>query len=195
MRRPSRDDRGQVVILYGGLVGLLLFAAFAFFAVAQAGDVRNRGQSAADAAALAAAQDDREQLYDGFLDALEDKDALQDWLDGLGDITGDGCAEADRFAGRNDADVLSCEQVARNGDDGYTVRIRTRFDTGKTFVPGTGGKKAEASATAVIKPLCEIDEDADEIEIGCAEEDFTLDPDADDVEVEPSDLFSVVLVD
>jgi len=38
----------------------LLFLAFAFFAVAQAGTVRNGGQSAADAAALAAAQDDRD---------------------------------------------------------------------------------------------------------------------------------------
>ena len=173
----------------------LLFTAFAFFTVAQAGTVRNGGQSAADAAALAAAQDDREQFYDGFLGALDDDDAWRDWLDGLGDITGDGCGEADRFAGRNRSDVLSCEQVSREGDPGYTVRIRTRFDTGDTFIPGTENKKAKATATAVIRPLCDFDEDAEDVEFTCDGEDFIIDPDDDDIDLKPSDVFSVVLVD
>lgn len=173
----------------------LLFLSFAFFAVAQASTVRNGGQSAADAAALAAAQDDRDQLFDGFLDSADDKDAWQDWLDGLGEITGDGCGEADRLAGANDADVLSCEQTTRNGDDGYTVRIETRFDTGDTVIPGADNRKAKATATAVIQPLCDFDEDADDIEITCDGEDLTIDPDDIDPDLKPSDLFSVVLVD
>lgn len=69
--------------MYGAVIVGLLFLAFAFFAVAQAGTVRNGGQSAADAAALAAAQDDRDQLFDGFMDALGDEEAWQDWLDAL----------------------------------------------------------------------------------------------------------------
>lgn len=183
------------MILYGTVIAGLLFAAFAFFTVAQAGTVRNGGQSAADAAALAAAQEDREQFYDGFLDALDDDDAWQDWLDGLGDITGDGCGEADRFAARNRSDVLGCDQVSREDDPGYTVRIQTRFDTGETFIPGTDHKKAKATATAVVRPLCDFDEDAEEIEFTCDGEDFTIDPDDEDTDLKPSDLFSVVLVD
>lgn len=189
-------DSGQTVILYGVVITGLLFLAFAFFAVAQASTVRNGGQSAADAAALAAAQDDRDELFDGFLDALGDDTAWQDWLDGIADITGDGCGEADSFAAMNRSDVLSCDEIAREGDNGYTVKIETRFDTGKTFVPGTGGKKAKATATAVIKPLCDFDEEGtDEVEITCDGEDFTIDPDDEVIELKPADLFSVVLVD
>lgn len=168
--------------------------AFAFFAVAQAGTVRNGGQSAADAAALAAAQDDRDELYDGFRDALGDGDDWQDWLDGLGPLTGDGCGEAEYFAGRNRSDVVSCEAVSRNGDDGYTVEVRTRFDTGDSIVPGAANKKAQATATAVIKPRCDFADDADLIEITCDGDEFTIDPDDVDLDLEPADLFSVVLV-
>ncbi|NLU66639.1 hypothetical protein [Streptomyces sp. HNM0574] len=172
----------------------ILFLAFAFLTVAQAGTVRNGGQSAADAAALAAAQDDRDELFDGFLDAVEEDDSWQDWLDGIGDITGDGCGEAEYFAGKNRSDVLSCEQITRSGDDGYTVEIETRFDTGDTIVPGAGNKKGRASATAVITPRCTADEDAGAVELTCDGEDFTIDPD-EDTDLEPSDLFSVVLVE
>jgi Flp pilus assembly protein TadG len=44
---------------------ILLFAALAFFVFARAASVRNGAQSAADAAALAAAQDARDELVDG----------------------------------------------------------------------------------------------------------------------------------
>ena len=173
----------------------LLFLAFALFAVAQASTVRNGGQSAADAAALAAAQEDRDELFDGFLDSVGDDDAWQDWLDGLGDLVGDGCGEAGHFARSNDADVVSCEPSEREGDSGYSVRIETRFDTGKSIVPGASDKKAHATATAVIQTRCDFDPDAEEIEITCDGEDFTIDPDDIDPDLEPSDLFSVVLVD
>jgi hypothetical protein len=182
------------VILYGAVIAGLLFLAFAFFAVAQAGTVRNGGQSAADAAALAAAQDDRDELFEDFLDAVGDGHDLEDLLDGLGSLAGDGCGEADHFAARNRSDVLSCDATSQDGHDGYTVKVRTRFDTGDTIVPGTDNKKAEADATAVIKPRCELADDADLIEITCDGEDFTIDPDDIDLDLKPSDLFSVVLV-
>nr|WP_276209669.1 hypothetical protein [Streptomyces albus] len=186
-------------MLYGALMAGLLFVAFAFFAVAQAGSVRNGGQSAADAAALAAAQDDRAQFYDGFLDAVsEGGDGWRDWLEGIGPLDGDGCGEASRFAARNRSDLLDCEQITRHGDPGYTVRVRTRFDTGDTFLPGADHRKATATATAVLRPRCSSDEegdDADEIGITCEDEEFTVGPDDQDTDVRPSDLFAVVLVD
>lgn len=179
----------------------LLFAAFAFFAVAQAATVRNGGQSAADAAALAAAQDDRDRLFDGFLDDVADGGegdeggSWKDWLVGIGDIGAGGCGEADHFAGRNRSDVLSCDPVTRGADNGYAVRVETRFDTGSTLVPGTGHKRGRATATAVVKPRCEVDEGADGIRFECDGEEFGVDPDEEDTGLEASDLFSVVLVE
>ncbi|WP_328514950.1 hypothetical protein [Streptomyces albidus (ex Kaewkla and Franco 2022)] len=173
----------------------LLFLAFAFFAVAQAGTVRNGGQSAADSAALAAAQDDRDELYEALLDAIGEGNSLEDLLDGIGDLLGDGCGEADYFAGRNRSDVLSCDGVSRDGHNGYTVKVETRFDTGDSIVPGADNKKAQATATAVIKPRCELADDAELIEITCDGEEFIIDPDdVLELDLEPSDLFSVVLV-
>ncbi|WP_367124250.1 hypothetical protein [Streptomyces phytohabitans] len=172
----------------------LLFLALAFFAYAQAATVRNGGQSAADAAALAAARDDRDQLFDGFLDSLDDKDAWQDWLDLTAPLGGDGCGPAGDYAGKNDADVASCDPVTRDGDPGYTVEVETRFDTGDTIVPGTENRTAKATATAVVRPLCDFDVDITDIEITCDGEEFEIDPD-DVLDLDPADLFSVVLAD
>jgi hypothetical protein len=180
--------------MYGVVITGLLFLALAFFAVAQAASVRNGGQSAADAAALAAAQDDREQYFEGFLDAVHGDDDWQDWLDLTETVSPDGCGAADDFAGRNDSDVIGCEPVLRYGDPGYSVRIRTRFDTGNTFVPGADHKHGEAEATAVVRPRCDLDGDGESIDLACDGGDFSIDPDSDDPHVKPSDLFSVVLV-
>ncbi|WP_369206823.1 hypothetical protein [Streptomyces sp. PU-14G] len=179
------------------MIAGLLFLAFAFFAVAQAATVRNGGQTAADAAALGAARDDRELLFDGFVDALAEEGAWQDWLDALAPLAGDGCGEAAHFAGRNRSDLVACDPTTREGDSGYTVGVETRFDTGDTFVPGADHKKAHATATAVIRPRCTADTGAegDEIELTCDDENLTIDPDDEDLDVEPSDLFSVVLVE
>jgi hypothetical protein len=168
--------------------------ALAFFVVAQAGAVRNGGQSAADAAALAAAREDRDAFFDGFLDSLGDGDAWQDWLDLLEPVPADGCGAADDFAGRNRALVLSCQAVTRDADPGYTVEVETDFDTGRTVVPGTANRTARAEATAVVRPLCDFDADLDGIEITCDGDEFEIDPD-DEIGLEPADLFSVVLVD
>lgn len=202
------------------MIAGLLFLAFAFFAVAQAATVRNGGQTAADAAALAAARDDRDLYFDGFLDALAGDEEWREWLEGVAPLDGDGCGAAARFAGRNRSDLLSCAPVAREGDGGYTVRVRTRFDTGDTFVPGADHKKARATATAVVRPRCAAEEDAagrdaedgpgedaggeeaggedadaEEIELTCAGEDLTIDPRDENPDVRPSDLFAVVLVE
>ncbi|WP_307843445.1 hypothetical protein [Streptomyces sp. B15] len=200
MRRLSGDG-GQTVLLYGAVIAGLLFLAFAFFAVAQAGTVRNGGQTAADAAALGAAEDDRQQLFDGFLDALGDEEGRQEWLDAVAPLSGDGCGAAAHFADRNRSDLLSCDPVSREGDDGYRVSIETRFDTGDTIIPGTDNKTAKATATAVIRPRCEADgtekttNAAEEIELVCGGEELTIDPEDEGRDLKPSDLFSVVLVE
>nr|WP_243275033.1 hypothetical protein [Streptomyces albus] len=180
----------------------MLFLAFAFFAFAQAAAVRNGGQTAADAAAVSAAKDDRDLLYEGFLDSLEDGDTWRDWLDAVAPLSGDGCGEAARFAHLNRSDLLDCEPVTREGGTGYRVGIETRFDTGDTFVPGADHKTARADATAVIRPRCEVEEaeeaDGDrdgELQLTCDGEELTVDPDDEDPDVAPSDLFSVVLVE
>ncbi|MEU2084472.1 hypothetical protein ABZ569_21730 [Streptomyces albus] len=160
-------------------------------------------------------------MFDGFLDALGDEDAWQDWLDAAAPLSGDGCGQAARLAGRNRSDLLSCEPVTREGDDGYSVRIETRFDTGDTLIPGTGHRTARATATAVLRPRCVPapgdgtgdgtgdeagdepgeggegeEEDAEEIALVCDGEDLTISTqDEGDVDVRPSDLFSVVLVE
>ncbi|RCG20486.1 hypothetical protein DTL70_19355 [Streptomyces diacarni] len=136
------------------MIAGLLFLAFAFFAVAQAATVRNGGQTAADAAALGAARDDRDLLFDGFVDALSKEGEWRDWLDALAPLPGDGCGEAARFADRNRSDLVTCDPTTRAGDNGYTVGVETRFDTGDTFVPGADHKKAHATATAIVKSRC-----------------------------------------
>ncbi|MCF6522025.1 hypothetical protein HOY81_02770 [Streptomyces sp. JJ36] len=173
----------------------LLFLALAFFAVAQAATVRNGGQSAADAAALAAAREDRDRFFDGFLDSLGEGDGWQRWLDLSELVSADGCGAAGDFAGRNDASVLRCEPVFRHGRPGYTVTVETNYDTGNTVIPGADDRTATAEATAVVRPSCEFDAEEKEIELDCKNGDFDIDPDDEEIDVEPSDLFSVVLTE
>ncbi|MGH3434384.1 MAG: hypothetical protein ACRDQB_16270 [Thermocrispum sp.] len=166
----------------------------AFFAVAQAASVRNGGQSAADSAALAAARDDRNRFFDGFLDSLDDGDSWHDWLDLTEPLAPDGCDAAGDFAGRNDSTVVSCSPVLRDEDPGYTVTIKTNFDTGDTVIPGADNRTGKAESTAVVQPRCDFELDATDIEITCDGDEFEIDPD-DDIDLEPRDLFTVVLVD
>ncbi|WP_431983225.1 hypothetical protein [Streptomyces qinglanensis] len=144
------------------MIAGLLFLAFAFFAVAQAATVRNGGQTAADAAALGAAGDDRQQFFDGFLDAVEAARGWPDWLAAGVPLTGDGCGAAAHFADRNRSDLLTCDPVTRDGDLGYRVGIETRFDTGRTIVPGADNRTAKATATAVLRPRCVAEDTGDD---------------------------------
>jgi len=73
----GRGDAGQAFPIYITVVAGLLFLAFAYLAVGQAAANRNGAQTAADAAALAAAQDTRDQLAE--LWKLDVKDPAKWW--------------------------------------------------------------------------------------------------------------------
>ncbi|MEU6731860.1 pilus assembly protein TadG-related protein [Streptomyces physcomitrii] len=205
MRRTSLGgDAGSTLPLYIWLTGILLFVSLAFFAFAQAAVARNGAQSAADAAALAAAQDSRDELLDGLADAIEQGDLEDgDWLDWLtGDLAdGDGAeGAAEALAADNDSGVTGFEATEVKGYPGYRVEVRTNYTVGDSIIPGTETKHAEADALAVLKPRCDFDEDADPekpLELDCDGEAVEIDPgdfDPDDLP-DGSTLFSVQLAE
>ncbi|MFJ6116556.1 pilus assembly protein TadG-related protein [Streptomyces sp. NPDC092129] len=178
--RRRYGDRGQILPLYIWLTGILLFVALAFFVFAQAASARNGAQSAADAAALAAAQDSREELLTGLAGAVGHDD---DWLDWFrGDLfKGTGAtAAAERLAEENDASVQGgAVPTTVNGLPGYRVAVETRYTVGKSIIPGTETQHARAQATAVIEPRCKVPEDADAkkpVELDCNGEIVDIDP-------------------
>ncbi|MFJ6899132.1 pilus assembly protein TadG-related protein [Streptomyces hokutonensis] len=152
MTQPRRyGDAGQAFPIYITVVGGLLFLALAYFAVGQATVNRSGAQTAADAAALAAAQDTRKQLADEWVTDILDPTKWQDVFDGKG-VEFDGCGRADQLAAQNDANVLGCNPNAF--DMRYDVNVQTTKTMGKSIVPVTAGKRSKASAAAVIEPLC-----------------------------------------
>jgi hypothetical protein len=203
--RPRRyGDAGQAFPIYITVVGGLLFLAFAYFAVGQAGVNRNGAQTAADAAALAAAQDTRDQLAGQWVEDVLDPAKWQDIFEG--NLPGDGCWRAGQLAAQNDANLDEC---ARTAPLRYTVAVQTNKSVGESIVPGTEARRAHASATAVIEPRCDFPPPAADAgpdvlpRLSCKdrdgdwERDWDLDPDDLDLDAlpKPEDLFDVYLAD
>ncbi|MET8855231.1 pilus assembly protein TadG-related protein [Streptomyces sp. NPDC004579] len=194
-------DRGQTLPIYIWLTVILLFAALAFFVFAQAASARNGAQSAADAAALAAAQDSRDELVQGLTAAIGTDDDWLDWLDGE-KFQGTGAsAAADRLAAENDSTVQGGVQpTVVNGFPGYRVAIETLYTVGDSIIPGTENRHAQAHATAVIEPRCTFATDADPkkpVRLDCAGHSVDIDPEhfhSDDLP-DASVLFSVHLAE
>ncbi|MFI7322627.1 pilus assembly protein TadG-related protein [Streptomyces venezuelae] len=198
----SHADRGQTLPIYIWLTGILLFAALAFFAFAQAASARNGAQSAADAAALAAAQESRDELAEELGLSIGAGDDWLDWLTGVPPTdTGAARAAADVLAADNDAQVEDLASTAVNGFPGYEVSIKTNYTVGDSVIPGTEAQHAKADATAVIKPRCDVDPSSDPakvVEFACdGGESFEIDPEDFELEDLPdaSVLFSVHLAD
>ncbi|MFF4171266.1 pilus assembly protein TadG-related protein [Streptomyces sp. NPDC001744] len=120
--------------------------AFAYFMVGQAAVTRNNAQTAADAAALAAAQDARDQLRKGWLDVALEPERWEVFLQGRRYVESSACERAAVFASKNGAQL----------EDGDCVRFRGRYEGFSLTVSTAGGEggKATASAKAVIKPNC-----------------------------------------
>ncbi|CQR62146.1 pilus assembly protein TadG-related protein [Streptomyces leeuwenhoekii] len=198
MRRREFGDRGQAFPIYITVVGGLLFLAFAYLAVGQAGANRNGAQTAADAAALAAAQDTRDQLAAAWEQSVLTPEKWQDIFDGDVPGLGPSCRRADQLAARNDARVLSC---VPEGLLAFVVEVETNKTVGDSIVPGTENQKSVASAKAVIEPRCTFEPPAadagkDELpRLGCQDRNWDLDPKDLGNLPGPEDLFDVHLAD
>ncbi|MGW4819553.1 pilus assembly protein TadG-related protein [Streptomyces sp. NPDC004227] len=198
MTRPRRyGDTGQAFPIYITVVGGLLFLAFAYLAVGQAAANRNGAQTAADAAALAAAQDTRDQLAGKWVDTVLDPSKWQDLLNG-NVAQMNGCWRAYQLAQHNDAHVDGCQPSLLR----YTVHVQTDKSVGESVVPGTEDKHSKANASAVIEPLCTFDpplEDSEDKDVlprlTCKNRYWDLDPHHLTDLPRPEDLFDVHLAD
>jgi hypothetical protein len=199
MRSSKYGDAGQAFPIYIMVVAGLLFLAFAYLAVGQAAASRNGAQTAADAAALAAAQDTRDQLADKWVEVVLDPTKWQDIFDGYAPGLTLSCGRADQLAAQNAAhvDAGGCSQDVLS----YTVEVASDEPVGDSIVPGTEGMYAKASAKAVIEPLCTFElpgaDAGDDVlpQLTCKDRDWELDPDDLTVLPEPEDLFDVHLAD
>ncbi|MER5727845.1 pilus assembly protein TadG-related protein [Streptomyces sp. NPDC002138] len=151
MIAAGRRDRGQAFPIYVVVVAGLLFAALAFFVIAQAAVTRSDAQGAADAAALAAARQARDNLQPG-LDLATLKPG--DWerlLQGAFLNTNGACARAGDFASVNGATATCTHSLLR-----FAVVVRTNGTVGSSVVPGTEDMHGSAKATAAIEPRCHL---------------------------------------
>ncbi len=173
------------------MVAGLLFLAFAYLAVGQAAVNRSGAQTAADAAALAAAQETRDQLVHRWLTDLPDPTKWQDIFEGKG--SGDDCWRAEQLAAENDASLQGCAP----GPLKYEVTVETNKPVGDSVVPGTEGIKSTESAKAVIEPLCDppsADTGRDALpRLICGDKTWDVNPDDKAGLPGPDDLFDVHL--
>lgn len=154
------DDRGQTVGIYIVAMAALFFLAFAYFAVGQATVTRNSAQTAADAAALAAARDYRDQMKADFLKDLTGGD-----LQGLGhllNLTGErqdltARTAAEEYADDNGATVTGFDNPSESRPT-FTVTVQTKGTVGPSVIGSTKGRRAVAKATAVVEPRCTLDD-------------------------------------
>ncbi|WP_436842800.1 pilus assembly protein TadG-related protein [Streptomyces collinus] len=190
-RLPQHRDAGQAFPIYITVVAGLLFLALAYLAVGQAAVNRSGAQTAADAAALAAAQERRDQLSDEWRAVLLDPTKWQDVFEGK--ASGDDCWRAEQLATKNDAELQACSP----GPLKYQVTVETNKPVGDSIVPGTENTKSTESAKAVIEPLCDPpSEDAGKDalpQLICKDRDWDLNPDDEAGLPGPDDLFDVHL--
>nr|WP_189920541.1 pilus assembly protein TadG-related protein [Streptomyces asoensis] len=196
-RSRGYGDAGQVFPIYIMVVAGLLFLAFAYFAVGQAAVNRNGAQTAADAAALAAAQETRDELGDLWKSAVLDPTRWQQIFDGDVGLK-PSCWRAQELAAQNDASVDTCHDGIRT-----TVKVQANKSAGDSVLPITSTTRAHALATAVIESLCTFEPPgqpapADLLPTltckdGDGERDWELDPDDLADLPGPEDLFGVHL--
>ncbi|MEV6837593.1 pilus assembly protein TadG-related protein [Streptomyces sp. NPDC051133] len=194
---PRRRDAGQAFPIYITVVAGLLFLALAYLAVGQASVNRSGAQTAADAAALAAAQNVRDQLTAQWTKVLSDPKQWQDIFDGRSPVD-DPCGRAGELASRNDAQLNACFSPELMK---YQADVTTTKSVGRSVVPGSENYKSKASATAEIEPLCtfELPEKSADggtlPELTCKDKVWHLKPDDTTGLPKSEDLFDVHLAD
>lgn len=202
MKPRKYGDAGQAFPIYITVVAGLLFLAFAYLAVGQAAATRNGAQTAADAAALAVAQDRRDQLAGKWLENVLNPGLWQDIFNGKVQGLDPSCWRAHQLAADNDAHVVGDCEPERYPELGYTVKVETNDPVGDSIVPGTEETYATATAKAVIKPRCtfllpgEDNGNNDDLpQLNCRNQNWPLDPDDLSDLPGPEDLFDVHLAD
>ncbi|MGW4905616.1 pilus assembly protein TadG-related protein [Streptomyces sp. NPDC004270] len=194
MRLRRYGDSGQAFPIYITVVGGLLFLAFAYLAVGQAAVNRNGAQTAADAAALAAAMNTRDELADQWVQDVSDPTKWLDIFNGRVNVP-DSCWRADQLAAQNDA-TAQCVAVPPLS---YKVDAKTNKTVGDSVVPGTESLQSTADATAVIESLCTFPPSGDDSalpELTCEDgRTWKLDPTDPTGLPGPEDLFDVHLAD
>ncbi|MFJ5776005.1 pilus assembly protein TadG-related protein [Streptomyces sp. NPDC093094] len=198
-RHRTCGDAGQAFPIYITVVGGLLFLALAYLAVGQAGASRGETQTAADAAALAAALEERDQLADAWIANIREPAKWLEIFAGLAPGLEPSCGRAYELAAMNDA-TADCDP---DGPLRFTVTVDANEPVGDSIVPGTESFYAEADAAAVIEPRCTFDplgEGAEEEalpELVCGDEGEVWDLDPEDLDdlPKPEDLFDVHLAD
>jgi hypothetical protein len=179
------------------VVAGLLFLALAYLAVGQAAVNRSGAQTAADAAALAAAQNERDQLTAQWVKVLADPTKWRDIFEGRATFD-DPCGRAGQLAARNDAVLSDCFPP---GLLKYRVDVQTNKSVGRSVVPGSENHKSKASATAEIEPLCTFDlpgtdRGGDKLpQLTCKDKVWHLASDDTTELPKPEDLFDVHLAD
>ncbi|MFF1410966.1 pilus assembly protein TadG-related protein [Streptomyces sp. NPDC058289] len=144
-------DRGQVLPFYAAMMALFLFAALAFVVVGMAGATRSDAQGAADAAALAAAQEVRDNAFRGRNLLTLTPEDWEEIIRGRRFDTAGACAQANAFAGTNDA-AAECDFDVPE----FTVTVTTNGTVGDSVIPGTENVHGQATATALIEPRCSL---------------------------------------
>ncbi|WP_327353751.1 pilus assembly protein TadG-related protein [Streptomyces sp. NBC_01304] len=150
-----RDDKGSTIPLYVWTVGMVLFVAFVFFVFAKGAVARSGAQSAADAAALAAAQEFRDELTAEFIATLP----TGAWVPPLEGKMPPGpgyFAAAQQLAAENESTVIYVHPTPSGIDLAFKAKIRTNYPVGDSLVPRTEDTYAEADATAVVEPKCHM---------------------------------------
>ncbi|MFD3719915.1 pilus assembly protein TadG-related protein [Streptomyces sp. NPDC058674] len=145
------NDRGQVFPLYAVVVIGTVFAILAFFVFGQAAVVRSDAQGAADAAALAAAREARDNLVPGLDFATLKPEDWRNILDGKSFDPAGACAAAEDFARLNKATGTCARSLLR-----FKVEVTTERTVGESVVPGTEGMHAAATAVGEVVPRCEL---------------------------------------
>ncbi|MCE0534300.1 hypothetical protein LWF15_02145 [Kineosporia rhizophila] len=141
-RRP--DDSGQLTIglVTVVMVGLLFLAVSYFLPLGEATDQKASSRAAADAAALAAAEQIQNDLASAVLDAVDQARTVEDLPGVLDSLTGGfGREQAGEYADRNGADLVGYQYTRASGRIWAQVRHRQ---------PASTGDRAQSSATAEL---------------------------------------------
>lgn len=131
---------------------------------------------------MAAAQSARDDLIEDLGEAVGGDADWLDLLDPEGLEGGEAAAAAAALAAENDSAVTGFGDATVAGYLGYAVDIQTNYTVGDSIIPGTETKHANAHATAVIEPRCDLPVDADPTKL------VTLDCDGEPVNIDPEDF-------